>query len=91
MHPQGSTAGKAPEAVVVGERVDDLYQIIGDYGEADPVPRIDMQTATVLGRAGGFTIVQRPSFSEACCPACERSNIYDIYDGVTYQHIFFAK
>lgn len=67
-------------------------QVIGDYdGELDPYPRIDVQTANVLQRARAFAIVQRPSLTEAACPSCERSNIYDIYDGNSGQHIFFAK
>lgn len=57
----------------------------------DPVPLIDNLTASVLSATNDFTIVQRPSFTEALCPACERSNIYDVYDGVTGMHLFIAK
>ena len=59
--------------------------------EVDAVPLIDVNTATALGSTTAFTIAQRPSLTEACCPMLERSNIYDVYDGATGQHIFFAK
>ena len=69
------------QGVLVGER----------DPEVDAVPLIDARTASVLGQTGAFTIVQRPSLTETFCPACERSNIYDVYDGTSGQHIFFAK
>ena len=63
-------------------------QVIGDYdGELDPYPRIDVQTANVLQRARAFAIVQRPSLTEAACPSCERSNIYDIYGQLRSAHL----
>ena len=76
-----STGIPIAQGVIIGER-----EI-----EVDAVPLLDMQTATTLGRSGAFTIVQRPSLTEAFCPAFERSNIYDVYDGQTGQHIFYAK
>lgn len=57
----------------------------------DPVPLIDGGTASLLGATNAFTIVQRPSLTEALCAACERSNIYDIYDFTTGMHLFVAK
>ena len=64
--------------------------LIGERAEIDAVPLIDVHTATILGHSTGFTIVQRPSLTEAMFAACERSNIYDIYDA-TGRHIFYAK
>ena len=60
--------------------------------EVDAVPLLDVHTASTLGRAHAFAVVQRPSMTEALFGgACERSNIYDVYDGATGQHIFYAK
>ena len=69
------------QGVVVGER----------QAEVDALPLLDMGTAQALGRVSAFTIVQRPSLTESLCAVCERSNIYDVFDGFTGQHIFFAK
>ena len=49
----------------------------------DAVPLIDAETARVLASTDSFTIHQRPSFTEALCPALERSNIYDVFDTAT--------
>ena len=57
--------------------------LVGEREEVDAVPLIGVDAATTLGPANAFSVVQRPSFSEALCPACERSNIYDIYDGIS--------
>ena len=57
----------------------------------DAVPLIDATTASMLGGTNAFSIVQRPSLTEAFCPACERSNIYDVFDGTTGAHLFIAK
>ena len=70
------------QGVAVGER-----QVA-----VDAMKLLDAQTAAILGGVGAFTIVQRPSLTEACCAnVCERSNVYDVYDGLTGQHIFYAK
>ena len=57
----------------------------------DAVPLIDQTTAALLSQVTAFSVVQRPSLSEALFAACERSNIYDVYDGQSGAHLFFAK
>lgn len=57
----------------------------------DAVPLIDAATAQILGQVNSFTIVQRPSFTEALCPSFERSNIYDVFDAASGAHLFYAK
>jgi len=57
----------------------------------DAVPLIDQTTAALLSQVNAFSVVQRPSLSEALFAACERSNIYDVYDGQSGAHLFFAK
>ena len=52
---------------------------------------IDEVTASLLHATDTYTIMQRPSLTEGLCPACERSNIYDVYDAVTGMHLFIAK
>jgi hypothetical protein len=76
-----SSAVPIVQGMIVGER----------ESEIDAVPLIDQQTASVLSRVSAFTIVQRPSITETLCAPLERSNIYDVYDGTSGQHLFFAK
>jgi len=66
--------------------------LIGQYTPGvDAVPLIDANTANVLSSVNMLSVVQRPSLTEALFAACERSNIYDVYNGQTGQHLFVAK
>ena len=87
-----ATATLLPKGAATSEAVPIVQgTLVGESSmNMDAVPLIDANTAAVLARAGAFTIYQRPSFTEALL-GCERSNIYDIYDGATGEHIMFAK
>jgi len=96
--PSGSARSDAPlwgdgasKSVPIAQGVPVGRGFSASAAPMDAVPLVDQLTASLLQGTNNFTIAQRPSLTETLCPACERSNLYDVYDGSTGIHLFVAK